>query len=123
MAVMNQGAVGETYNIGGNNEMRNIDLVYLLCKILDEELQDQNLSENTQKSFTEQITFVADRPGHDLRYAINASKIKNELGWMPKQDHQSGFRNTVRWYLNNQSWWNQILDGSYRLERIGITPS
>jgi dTDP-glucose 4,6-dehydratase len=67
------------------------------------------------------ITFVTDRPGHDLRYAIDATKIKNELGWEPKQDHESGFRKTVEWYLDNEEWWQNILDGSYQLERIGLS--
>ncbi|HEY5551890.1 MAG TPA: dTDP-glucose 4,6-dehydratase [Opitutaceae bacterium] len=112
--VVSVGKVGETYNIGGNNELRNIDLVRLLCGLLDE------LKPRADgKSYADQITFVTDRPGHDLRYAIDASKIKRELGWTPKQDHTSGFRKTVRWYLDNQPWWQAILDGSYKLERLG----
>jgi dTDP-glucose 4,6-dehydratase len=114
--VLQQGKPGETYNIGGNNELRNIDLVHLLCRILDE------LKPSTSgRSYAEQITFVQDRPGHDLRYAIDASKIRDQLGWTPKQDHQSGFRKTVQWYLNNTNWWQAILDGSYKLERLGLT--
>lgn len=112
--VISRGRCGETYNIGGNNERRNIDLVRLLCGILDE-LQPRA----DGKSYSEQITFVADRPGHDLRYAIDAAKIRSELGWEPKQDHESGFRQTVEWYLTHSSWWQTILDGSYRLERLG----
>ncbi len=112
--VVAQGRLGETYNIGGNNERRNIDLVRLLCSLLDE------LRPRTDgKSYADQISFVTDRPGHDLRYAIDASKIKRELGWTPKQDHTSGFRKTVQWYLDNETWWQSILDGSYKLERLG----
>lgn len=112
--VIAKGKLGQTYNIGGNNERRNIDLVRLLCSLLDDLRPRQD-----KKSYAEQITFVTDRPGHDLRYAIDASKIKRDLGWSPKQDHTSGFRKTVQWYLENQSWWQSILDGSYKLERLG----
>jgi dTDP-glucose 4,6-dehydratase len=112
--VLSKGTVGETYNIGGNNERQNIDLVRLLCSILDE-LQPRT----DGRSYAEQITFVTDRPGHDLRYAIDASKIRDELGWIPKQDHESGFRETVQWYLDNKAWTQQILDVSCQLERLG----
>jgi dTDP-glucose 4,6-dehydratase len=113
--VLEKGKLGETYNIGGNNELRNIDLVRMLCSILDD------LRPNSSgQSYADQITFVQDRPGHDLRYAINASKIRNQLGWTPKQDKHSGFRKTVQWYLDNASWWQAILDGSYKLERVGL---
>jgi len=112
--VIAKGRLGQTYNIGGNNERQNIDLVRLLCGLLDE------LRPRTDgKKYADQITFVTDRPGHDLRYAIDASKIKRELGWTPKQDHTSGFRKTVQWYLDNEVWWKGILDGSYKLERLG----
>jgi dTDP-glucose 4,6-dehydratase len=113
--VLQQGKPGESYNIGGNNELRNIDLVHLLCRILDELKPSKS-----GRSYAEQITFVQDRPGHDLRYAIDASKIRNQLGWHPKQDHQSGFRKTVQWYLDNKHWWQAILDGTYQLERLGL---
>ena len=114
LTVVSTGRAGETYNIGGNNERRNIDLVRMLCSLLDE------LKPRADgKSYADQITFVTDRPGHDLRYAIDASKIKRELNWTPKQDHTSGFRKTVQWYLDNQPWWQAILDGSYKLERLG----
>lgn len=111
--VVARGIPGETYNIGGNNEKKNIDLVRLLCSILDE------LRPRAAGRYEDLITFVTDRPGHDLRYAIDASKIKRDLGWSPKQDHSSGFRKTVAWYLDNQDWWSRILDGSYSLERLG----
>jgi len=114
LTVLERGQVGETYNIGGNNELRNIDLVRLLCRILDE------LRPRTDdQSYQNRIAFVTDRPGHDLRYAIDAGKIRHQLGWKPGQDHQSGFRKTVQWYLDNQSWWEEILNGSYQLERLG----
>ncbi|HYC70209.1 MAG TPA: dTDP-glucose 4,6-dehydratase [Opitutaceae bacterium] len=113
-AVVARGRPGETYNIGGNNERRNIDLVSLLCGLLDEIHPRAG-----GKRYAELITFVTDRPGHDLRYAIDASKIRRELGWEPKQDHTSGFRKTVQWYLDHRPWWQSILDGSYKLERLG----
>lgn len=114
--VLNAGKPGATYNIGGNNEVKNIDLVNLLCSILDEMLPRDN-----GRSYSDQISFVTDRPGHDLRYAIDASTIRRELGWSPKQDNISGFRDTVAWYLNNQDWWQQILAGTYQLQRQGLT--
>lgn len=112
--VLTKGEPGETYNIGGNNEQTNLDLVKLICTILDQEKPNPN-----GKSYSEQITFVTDRPGHDLRYSINANKIKTQLGWSPKEDFKSGFVKTIRWYLNNQSWWQEILDSKYQLQRLG----
>lgn len=112
--VVSKGKIGETYNIGGYNERTNLDLVRLLCELLDE-FQPRT----DGKPYADQITFVTDRPGHDLRYAIDASKIKRELGWTPKQDHTSGFRKTVKWYLDNTDWTENILSGEYKLERLG----
>ena len=125
LTVLETGKVGETYNVGGNNEMTNIDLVRLICTILDELApvhSNSQLELSTDKvinSYQDLITFVTDRPGHDLRYAIDASKIARDLGWEPKQDPESGFRKTVQWYLENKEWWSAILDGSYKLERLG----
>jgi dTDP-glucose 4,6-dehydratase len=113
-AVIEKGRVGQTYNIGGNNERQNIDLVRLLCGILDELRPRAD-----GKKYSEQITFVKDRPGHDHRYAIDARKIKTELSWTPKQDHVSGFRKTVQWYLDNGAWTANIMCGDYKLERLG----
>ena len=114
-AVVSRGRVGHTYNIGGDNERKNIDLVRLLCGLLDELRPRED-----GRPYADQINFVSDRPGHDFRYAIDATKIKTELGWSPAQDHASGFRSTVRWYLDNEAWTRRILDGSYRLERLGL---
>ena len=109
--------VGETYNIGGNNEIQNIEVVRKVCSILDELIPNKM---NGMTSFSELITYVKDRPGHDVRYAINASKIKRDLGWEPKENFGSGIRKTVEWYLNNMSWSENIQNGSYKLERLGV---
>lgn len=107
--------VGETYNIGGHNEKQNIDVVKTICTILD------NIKPRTDgQSYTQQITFVKDRPGHDLRYAINASKINKELGWQPQETFESGIQKTVEWYLNNLEWCRHVQDGSYKRERLGV---
>jgi len=107
--VLERGRLGETYNIGGNNEKTNISVVETICRILDQ-LQPRA----DQKSYLEQITFVVDRPGHDRRYAINATKIANELGWKPKETFESGIQKTVQWYLDHQDWVEGVISGSYR---------
>ena len=115
--VLKKGKPGRTYNIGGNNELRNIDLVHLLCAILDD-LVPLDADANTSK-YKELITYVTDRPGHDLRYAIDAARIHDELGWAPAETAETGFRRTVQWYLDNEKWWQNILSGDYQLERLG----
>lgn len=114
--VVTTGGVGETYNIGGHNEKQNIEVVKTICKILDE-LQPHI---NTEP-YESLITFVKDRPGHDLRYAIDASKIKNDLDWVPKETFETGIRKTVEWYLNNLEWCRRVQDGSYQRERLGVS--
>ena len=112
-----EGKVGETYNIGGSNEIQNIEVVKTICKILDElvPIENEGLS-----SYRELITFVKDRPGHDLRYAINSKKIIGELGWKPNENFDSGMKKTVQWYLNNMRWTENIQFGSYKLHRLGV---
>ena len=105
--ILEKGTPGETYNVGGNNEKRNIDLVRLICDALDD-LQPR--SDGIR--YCEQIAFVRDRPGHDMRYAIDATKLFEKLGWKPKQDHESGFRKTVKWYLENKDWWQGLVEGN-----------
>ena len=117
--VLTEGTIGETYNIGGNNERSNLELVKMLCDIIDDIQPAAEKHENLQR-YTDLITFVADRPGHDLRYAIAPDKIRDELGWSPSEDFASGFRKTVEWYLNNREWWEAILSGEYQLERKGL---
>ena len=115
--VITQGEIGETYNIGGHNEVRNIEVVKLLCELLEELASDQKPAD--VKRFADLITFVKDRPGHDVRYAIDASKIARELDWTPEETFSTGLRKTVLWYLNNKHWWQNVLSGAYQLERIG----
>ena len=117
--VVTEGQVGETYNIGGHNEKQNIEVVTTICELLDEMRApaEQGL---TIQSYKELITFVEDRPGHDIRYAIDASKIKRELGWAPEETFESGIRKTVLWYLDNLKWAHRVQDGSYQRERLGI---
>lgn len=118
LTVLERGVPGETYNIGGNNERTNLDLVKVLCGLLD-----QMHPCGRGRPHAEKITFVTDRPGHDLRYAIDASKIRRDLGWEPTEDAASGFAKTVRWYLENETWWQAILSGDYRLQRLGTGPA
>jgi dTDP-glucose 4,6-dehydratase len=119
--VVTKGVIGETYNIGGHNEKKNIDVVKTICQILEELAPTNRHSREggNPKGFEGLITFVKDRPGHDLRYAIDASKIDRELGWVPEESFESGIKKTVEWYLGNQGWWESVLDGSYTLKRIG----
>lgn len=114
--VVTQGKTGETYNIGGHNEKTNLEVVRTICALM-EELAPEKLQGVAR--YEDLITFVTDRPGHDARYAIDASKIGRELGWKPQETFESGIRKTVQWYLDNRSWWQRVLDGSYRLERLG----
>lgn len=114
--VVTQGKIGETYNIGGHNEKQNIEVVQAICSLL-EELAPQKPA--GIQYYEDLITYVTDRPGHDLRYAIDSSKIERELGWTPQETFNSGLRKTVQWYLANPSWWQAVLDGSYTLERLG----
>lgn len=114
--VATEGVVGETYNIGGHNEKANIEVVKEICALLDE--MRPWVAEGKTKHYADLITFVTDRPGHDVRYAIDAAKIERELGWRPAETFESGLRKTVQWYLDNESWWQDVLSGNYRLERI-----
>ena len=142
-SVVTKGRVGETYNIGGNNERTNLELVQSLCRLMDEQIgsgrsniedgdtqspisdipspESEASASSTQgpKSFQDLITFVTDRPGHDMRYAIDPTKIRDELGWEPKEDFKSGFGKTVKWYLDNREWTDRILSGDYQLDRLG----
>jgi len=115
--VLTTGQLGETYNIGGLNEKKNIDVVRTICAIMDESVADKPAGVS---KFQDLITFVTDRPGHDERYAIDAGKINAEIGWTPDEDFASGIRKTVQWYLENEAWWQRVVDGSYKLERIGL---
>ncbi len=115
--VVTKGAIGETYNIGGHNEKKNIDVVQAICGLLEEFVPEKP---SGLARYRDLVTFVTDRPGHDLRYAINASKIQKELGWVPQETFETGLRKTVQWYLSNQEWCSRVQDGSYQRERIGV---
>ena len=114
VAVFERGRPGESYMIGGSSERTNLAVVEQLCRTLDAERPRAD-----GRSYASQISFVADRPGHDFRYAIDATKLRSELGWAPRESFESGIAKTVRWYLDNQDWWQAILNGSYRGERLG----
>ncbi|MGY8791249.1 MAG: dTDP-glucose 4,6-dehydratase, partial [Pseudomonadales bacterium] len=116
LQVISSGKVGETYNIGGHNEQKNLDVVETICALLEELAPNKPAGINNYKDL---ITFVKDRPGHDLRYAIDASKIEKKLGWKPEESFASGMRKTVTWYLANANWSDRVLSGKYRLQRLG----
>jgi dTDP-glucose 4,6-dehydratase len=114
--VVTKGVVGETYNIGGHNEKTNLSVVETICTLLEELAPNKP---DGVEHYRDLITFVKDRPGHDMRYAIDASKIKQELDWVPEESFESGIRKTVQWYLSNTDWWQNVLSGQYKLTRIG----
>jgi len=114
--VVTEGVPGETYNIGGHNEKKNIVVVETICELLEELVPNKP---DGLKAYQDLITYVADRPGHDLRYAIDASKIQRELGWQPQETFETGMRKTVEWYLSNLDWCSNVQDGSYQRQRLG----
>jgi len=116
--VLQKGLIGETYNVGGNNEIKNIDIVLNICSILDKLKPRAN-----KASYNELITYVEDRPGHDYRYAIDASKIQNELNWKPAESFETGIYKTIEWYIKNESWWRNIQMKRYNQERLGLKDS
>ncbi|SIT68307.1 dTDP-glucose 4,6-dehydratase [Ectothiorhodosinus mongolicus] len=123
--VVTEGRIGETYNIGGYNEKTNLEVVHRLCDILDELVPLSGsprdfVARDDVNSYKDLITYVADRPGHDQRYAIDASKIKKDLGWVPAETFETGLRKTVEWYLNNATWCQHVQDGSYQRQRLGV---
>lgn len=115
--VATKGEVGETYNIGGHNEQRNLAVVHTICDLLEKLAPDRK--QPGVLRYRDLIAFVKDRPGHDARYAINAGKIERELGWRPAETFESGMRKTVQWYLDNERWWQRVVSGAYKLERLG----
>lgn len=124
--VATKGKVGETYNIGGHNEKMNIDVIETICSILEElrpSSKNTNINDGCRadvRKYIDLIEYVKDRPGHDMRYAIDASKIYEELGWQPRETFESGIKKTVMWYLDNMDWCQNVLDGSYKRERLGV---
>ncbi|NYT46298.1 dTDP-glucose 4,6-dehydratase [Alcaligenaceae bacterium] len=115
--VVTEGKLGETYNVGGHNEKRNIEVVQTICDLLEELAPAKPAG---VAKYRDLITYVQDRPGHDMRYAIDASKIQQELGWTPQETFESGIRKTVQWYLDNREWCQHVQDGSYQRERLGL---
>ena len=115
--VIESGITGETYNIGGFNEKKNIDVAIAICNLLEDLGAEKPLKVSY---FNDLITFVEDRPGHDKRYAIDATKIKNELDWTPNESFDSGLKKTVEWFLKNEEWWKHVLSGEYKLDRVGL---
>ncbi len=116
-AVFEGGKVGESYMVGGRSERTNIAIVHIICDTLD-----RIRPRADGASYRTQITYVADRPGHDFRYAIDASKLERDLGWIPQESFETGIEKTIRWYLDNESWWRDIHSGAYRGERLGLSP-
>ena len=114
--VVTEGKIGETYNIGGHNEKTNLEVVEAICDLLEELVPQKPEAVDRYRDL---ITYVTDRPGHDARYAINADKMESDLGWRPEETFESGLRKTVQWYLDNSIWWENVLSGAYRLQRIG----
>ncbi|WP_412062430.1 dTDP-glucose 4,6-dehydratase [Rubrivirga sp. IMCC45206] len=112
--VLAQGTPGETYNIGGHNEKTNLEVVHAICGLMDE-------MDPARARHADLVSFVTDRPGHDWRYAIDASKIERELGWTPQETFETGLRQTVRWYLDRRDWWERVLSGAYKMERLGVS--
>jgi dTDP-glucose 4,6-dehydratase len=123
LRVLEAGRVGEKYNIGGDSERTNLEIVDILCRELETRMpagENAALREQAKSDYRELKTFVPDRPGHDRRYAIDAGKIRRELGWTPRHDLESGLAATVAWYLENRPWWEAVLSGSYKRERLGL---
>jgi dTDP-glucose 4,6-dehydratase len=114
--VLSEGEVGETYNIGGHNEKTNLEVVLTVCELLEQLAPSKPLG---VKAYKDLIIYVKDRPGHDFRYAIDATKIKSKLGWVPSETFETGMKKTVKWYLENEQWWSRVLSGEYQLKRIG----
>lgn len=118
LEVVTRATVGETYNIGGHNEKRNLEVVETICDLLEELAPHKPAG---VAAYSDLITFVTDRPGHDLRYAIDAGKIERDLGWVPQESFETGIRKTVQWYLDNREWWQHVQDGSYQGQRLGLS--